>query len=294
MSDCIVPIKQALRRTADALQGKGINQHFICFDNESRDAAEMADVPMQRQFGTRIAAAFSRLEELLKLHGTPQHLDLVFVSDGEDTNCAAEMRGIPAPDCACRLLCVGVRSAFPTNLVMEHLFPKYGRGNDPCAAVVTPLEGGMEARWAFEQILGGLMETGMRRAPVLADFDEQTPNADLLEGAKRSFNACMHGWMFDRANDVEAGLRQCEDILRRVAGLCLYRVRQAKQAGHRLCILPSELLDGRREITPSAALAATHSLLSKVRECRNRGKHDAYLASLDQDARRNLAGFAAR
>lgn len=72
---------------------------------------------------------------------SPQ-LDLVFISDGEDSNmreCEERLAALKPPPCPSRLFSVGVRSGFPTTLVTDHLYPKFGRESDVSAPPVLPL-----------------------------------------------------------------------------------------------------------------------------------------------------------
>lgn len=53
--------------------------------------------------------------------------------------CKRQLDQLPAAKCRSRLFSVGVRSGFPTTLVTDHLYPKFGRDSDVSTPPVLPL-----------------------------------------------------------------------------------------------------------------------------------------------------------
>lgn len=53
--------------------------------------------------------------------------------------CQQSLAALKPPPCPSRLFSVGVRSDFPTSLVTDHLYPKFGRDSDVSAPPVLPL-----------------------------------------------------------------------------------------------------------------------------------------------------------
>jgi hypothetical protein len=90
---------------------------------------------------------------------------------------------MPLP-CHCRLFCVGVKAEFPTNLVSDHLYAKFGWGSDPSAPPVIPLESPSETQGVFRQLAGYLAEAKARPAPKEEDITEAMSAAELGWAAK--------------------------------------------------------------------------------------------------------------
>lgn len=103
----------------------------------------------------------------------------------------------------------------------------------------------------------------------------------------------MHACLFSKSASELAALRQCDAILRRILGLSLTAVASAKRSA-RQAALPSQLLRLCEDVTPLQALRLAQTLRGKVRECLDRVGRSALLAELDNDAKRQIAGFAGR
>lgn len=61
------------------------------------------------------------------------------------SECTRQLDQLPVPSCRSRLFSVGVRSGFPTTLVTDHLYLKFGRHSDLSTPPVIPLVSA--ARW---------------------------------------------------------------------------------------------------------------------------------------------------
>ncbi len=99
--------------------------------------------------------------------------------------CMRQLDAMAAPSCPSRFFSVGVRSCFPTSLVTDYLYPKFGRESDVSAPPVLPLESAEEAPWVFEQLQSHVNDLGPVQPPRLEDFNEDTPTEALYVGAKR-------------------------------------------------------------------------------------------------------------
>ena len=108
----------------------------------------------------------------------------------------------------------------------------------------------------------------------------------------QAYNACMHGCLFHKSSSELAALSQCDAILQRIAELSLKALTSAKRAGRR-SVLPSRLtIDC--GVTPLEALSMAKVLRAQVRLCLDRAQKDLLLSMLDNDAKRQIAGFAGR
>ena len=161
--------------------------YFIGFSNFVKQSHDIRDL-LHMRGSTRIAPAFECIHNLLDKYGQPGQIDIVFVSDGQDDcmpKCIASLSSLPAPPCRSRLFCVGVRSGFPTTLVTDHLYPKFGRDSDKSAPPVIPMESNEEAPWVFEQLATLLSTDKESPSPVYDDFTEAMTAQELCMGAKR-------------------------------------------------------------------------------------------------------------
>lgn len=186
MSDLILDVRRECEALAKTVGPRDVVQ-YIVFDDVAHAGVCLADLP-SRAGSTNIFSGFKKLHCLLKSCGTPRRLDVVFISDGEDQDmdqCKRDLDGLPAPRCPSRLFSVGVRSLFPTGLVTDHLYPKFGRQSDVSTPPVLPLESGAEAPWVFEQLGLFLNDAEPRPPPGLEDFTVDTPVEALHAGAKQ-------------------------------------------------------------------------------------------------------------
>jgi hypothetical protein len=160
--------------------------HFVSFAAYAMDAAS-PDGLTHVQGGTSIVPAFKLVRELLGKRGTPKQVDIVFISDGEDENmqaCQSELDRMPPLSCHCRLFCVGVKAQFPTNLVSDFLYAKFGWGSDLSAPAVIPLEGPSETQSVFRLLAGYLREPKGPPAPGAGDITDAMSAAELSWAAK--------------------------------------------------------------------------------------------------------------
>jgi hypothetical protein len=287
-------------------QSADILFHFIGFSNSIR---ESPDISALKYMGgsTCIAPAFQTVHRLLQIHGCPKQVDLLFISDGQDDNmrvCVETLSGMKPMPCRSRLFCVGVLSGFPTSLVTEDLYPKFGMDSDESAPPVIPLESIEEVDWVFEQLAGLLSTSSAPPPPKFEDFTEASTPQELCQGAKRAYNACMHGCLFGKRVAELQALKECSRILGRIYGLGVLLVRAAKLSGRsvdrRLQVLPSMLFARERQerddaaVSPNVAVKTAMELKAEVVECINHVERNAFLAQLDNDTKRRIAGFAGR
>lgn len=151
----------------------------------------------------------------------------------------------------------------------------------------------MEASWVFELLDSYIKDANPPPPPRLEDFSADSTPDQLFTGAQRAYNACMHACLFSKTSSELAALTQCDAILRRVLYLSLTAVASAKRSA-RQAALPSQLLRMCQEVSPLQALRLAQTLRAKVRECLDRVGRSALLAELDNDAKRQIAGFAGR
>lgn len=166
--------------------------HFIGFSDIIKQSRDILDLKHMRG-STCIAPAFECVSKLLVKHGQPGQIDVVFISDGVDDSmprCIQTLSQLPMPPCRSRLFCVGVRSGFPTSLVTDHLYPKFGRDSDVSAPPVIPLESNEEAPWVFEQLAVLLSTDKELPPPLYADFTDASTAQELCSGAKRVTDIC--------------------------------------------------------------------------------------------------------
>ena len=281
--------------------------HFIGFSHVVRESADISAL-RGMQGSTCIAPAFKTIHKLLFKHGVPRQVDVLFISDGQDDNmrlCVGTLSRLQNMPCRSRLFCVGVRAGFPTSLVTEDLYPKFGRSSDASTPPVIPLESIEEVDWVFEQLADFLSTDRAPPPPTLEDFTDASTPQELYQGAKRAYNACMHDCLFGkRVSEIQA-LTDCLRILQCIFDLALRLVRAAKLSGGslsmRLQVLPSMLFDREREarataavVSPSQAATTALELKGKVVECINNVERSKFLAQLDNDTKRRIAGFAGR
>ena len=280
--------------------------HFIGFSNDIRESADIYALHGMRG-STCIAPAFKTIHKLLFENGTPDQIDVLFISDGQDDNmrtCVESLSRLKEIPCRSRLFCVGVRAGFPTALVTEDLYPKFGKDSDPSAPPVIPLESIDEVDWVFEQLADLLSADKAPPPPKLEDFTDASTPEELCQGAKRAYNACMHGCLFGKRVAEMKALKDCSSILERIYGVAARQVRAAKLSGgtltKRLQVLPSMLFAREREaraaamVSPSVAAKTAMELRAKVQECINLVERNTFLAQLDNDTKRRIAGFAGR
>ena len=226
----------------------------------------------------------------------PPQLDVVFISDGEDTDmdeCKQELGRMKPPQCPSRLFSVGVRSGFPTTLVTDLLYPTFGQDSDASTPAVLPLEDAEEAEWVFEQLRAYVNDASPPPPPSVTDFTEESTMEELSIGAKRAYNACMFGCLFRKSSSDMVALRDCESILTHIAGLSLAALMSSKRAPTRPG-LPSRLMVLYGDTTPLDALTLARKLRAQVRQCLERAHKDILLSMLDNDTKRQIAGFASR
>lgn len=157
--------------------------HFVAFSAFAEHSAFIEDL-RNVGGGTSIASAFKLVLHLLGTKGTPAQVDVVFISDGEDSASKSLLDIMTPLPCHCRLFCVGVKAEFPTNLVSDHLYAKFGWGSDPSAPPVIPLESPSETQGVFRQLAGYLAEAKARPAPKEEDITEAMSAAELGWAAK--------------------------------------------------------------------------------------------------------------
>jgi len=157
--------------------------HFVAFAAFAEDSQHIEDL-RNVGGGTSIISAFKRVRQLLGTKGTPGQVDVVFISDGEDSASKSELDTMTPLPCHCRLFCVGVKAEFPTNLVSDHLYAKFGWGSDPSAPPVIPLESPSETQAVFRQLAGYLREAKAMPAPKEEDITEAMSAGELGWAAK--------------------------------------------------------------------------------------------------------------
>jgi hypothetical protein len=157
--------------------------HFVAFSSLAEHSAFIDDL-RNVSGGTSIASAFKLVRHLLGTKGTPGQVDVVFISDGEDSASKGQLDLMTPLSCHCRLFCVGVKAEFPTNLVSDHLYAKFGWGSDPSAPPVIPLESPSETQGVFRQLAGYLAEAKARPAPKEEDITVAMSAAELGWAAK--------------------------------------------------------------------------------------------------------------
>jgi hypothetical protein len=295
MATVIRGVRAECARLGDCLRAQGVAVHFIIFDDTSSHGTVLEDmVPLGN--GTRIAPPFELLLRLLRERGTPDQLDVVFVSDGEDLDmpqCVAALAALVPPECRRRLFSVGVGYSFPTTLVTDHLYPRFGAHTDVGIPPVIPMEGPFDTPGVFAQLQALLSTAREGPPPTLADFGSGMQPAALLTGARRVYNACMHACLFKKDAPETSALAACAEILARVEALCIEAVRAERAAPGGKRALPSQLL-ALDEPSAADALQQIQALRQQVRECIHRAEHSMLLSALDNNTKRNIAGFAGR
>ena len=303
MAGVIHSVRMECAAIGEALRAQGVPVHYIVFDDQSCEGPALEELRSQGN-GTLIAQAFELLLRLLAERGTPNQLDVVFVSDGESSRmplCISAIDAMQTPECLCRLLSVGVGCCFPTTLVTDHLYPKFGRDSDIATPPVIPMEERGDATGVFAYLLSLLATAQQSPPPRLEDLTADTPPVALLEGAHRAYNACMHACFFMRghcpidARAQQEALSACFKILSMSEGL--YALHQhrvpCRQEGKRRNALPSQLL-ALNEPSAAEAVQTIQALRRQVRECMHKAERDVLLSTLDNDTKRNIAGFAGR
>jgi hypothetical protein len=290
-------VRKECSRLGEALRAQDVAVHFIIFDDIASAGPELGKLT-SRGNRTRIALAFGLLTNLLRENGTPRQLDVVFVSDGEDTDmslCTTGVRAMEPPGCRCRLFSVGVGFSFPTTLVIDLLYPRFGLHSDPAIPPVIPMGCCDEAPGVFAQLLPLLSTARQPPPPTLGDFQVGggMQPVDLLGGARRVYNACMHGCLFKKDVSETAALAACAEILARVEALCIEAVKADRAAPRGKRVLPSQLM-ALDEMSAADALEAIQALRHQVKLCTSMVERHILLSSLDNDAKRNIAGFAGR
>jgi hypothetical protein len=204
MSSHVAPIKMQLASLVDRKAfGRDVATHFIAFSGYAQDAVDLGS--MQFTAGsTFIATGFERLNRLLAFHGTPKSLDIVFVSDGEDTDERRYLKsghvgsdtpillGLPPLPVESRIFTVSVGPDFPAKLAFETLFPKYGKRNDPTTAGTIPMDSPSDAEWAFKTLAEQVCCVQPRKIPTADDVREGMPLDELYDVALRGYNVCMN------------------------------------------------------------------------------------------------------
>ena len=276
--------------------GAHVRRHFITFTTVAADAPELSQLP-NTGGGTTISSAFVRLTELLARHGTPKHLDIVFVSDGEDERCFEEVSALPAPRAESRIFCVGVGPGFPSNFAFRVLVRKYGRGNHLTTPSVIPLETAAEALSAFEALGREVRRVVPAPAPRLADIGPPMSFEELEEAARSAFTACVNSvFVCLGGPDAETGkaerltvTREALAIMQRLRLIGVATVQLDKRAGR-----PRVLVISRASgclATPRSAMEAIEQLTGKLKAVLDQVEREAILS---QDEKRNLVGFAVR
>ena len=296
MAGVIGGVRRECSRFGDALRAQGVAVHFIIFDDLPSDGGTLERL-IPRGNGTRIALAFKLLLHLLRTNGTPGQLDVVFVSDGEDMHmplCETTVAAMEPPACRCRLFSVGVGRSFPTTLVTDHLYPKFGRESDVATPPVIPMETPDDTAAVFAQLQSLLATAQQGPPPRLEDFASGMQPADLLSGAHGAYNACMHSCLFRKDAPERGALTACAEILVRIEALCVEAVRAKRVMPREKRSLPSQLLLALGEPSAADALRTIQALRQQVKECTNKADRHILLSTLDNDAKRNIAGFAGR
>lgn len=114
----------------------------------------------------------------------------------------------------------------------------------------------------------------------------------------------MHNCLFSKKVAELQGLRECSQILCIIYSIAVLHVKEEKRAGRasdvRMHVLPSVLFAREAEkkalslVSYSQAVSTAAGLRSKVSECIHKVEHNGFLSGLDNDAKRNIAGFAGR
>jgi hypothetical protein len=176
-------IHQACQDLENAIWPPRTACHFVAFAAFAEHSAFIDDL-RNVSGGTSICSAFKLVRQLLGERGTPRQVDVVFISDGEDSASKPEIDKMPPLACHCRLFCVGVKAEFPTNLVSDHLYTKFGWGSDDSVPPVIPLEIPSETQSVFRQLAGYLGEAKARPAPKEEDITDAMSAAELGWAAK--------------------------------------------------------------------------------------------------------------
>lgn len=185
-------VRDACRRMKTSLQRSEIFTYFIAFSNEV-DHGENLDFLRHINGGTSISAAFDLLAQLVAANRRLQSIDVVFVSDGEDndrTKCNELLKRMHVRDLVTRLFCVGIFKSFPSELVMNYLYPVWGKNTDKCLSPIVPLDRYEDTAGVFEQIEICLRTVDAVPVPVDSDFDPSRDCESLLKSCQHVSMIC--------------------------------------------------------------------------------------------------------
>lgn len=179
-------VRNACRRIKTSLQRSDIFCYFIAFSNEV-DHGESLELLQHINGGTSIGAAFDLLAQLVSANRSLRSIDVVFVSDGEDndrTKCNEILKRMHIRDLITRLFCVGIFKSFPSELVMNYLYPVWGKNTDKCLSPIVPLDKHEDVAGVFEQIEICLRTVDAVPVPVDSDFDSARDCESLLKSCQ--------------------------------------------------------------------------------------------------------------
>ena len=291
MDPVITTVRSSIAAVAKDGFGVGIPVHYIVFDAYAGDSNNLDNLP-SRSGSTDIAVAFVHLYKLIAKNGLPRRLDLVFVSDGEDAGAAKKLAMfIPLPDDT-RFYSVGVGDQFPFDVVFGVMLARFGKGNDPAATPVFPLDRGEDALCIFKDVVEELLREAVLPPPSLLVVSDKTSSKDaIFREVVRAYNRCMHSYFVgvtsveDRREERDAALEECSAFIAEAAETLREMARGVKRSTTR----PRVVDDADR--SPHDLLVRIISFNSRVKKLR---ELLAIGQEMDQNAKRLIAGLAGR
>jgi len=289
------PVNATVRSSIAAVAkdglGVGIPVHYIVFDAYAGDSDNLDNLP-SRSGSTDIAVAFVHLYKLIAKNGLPRRLDIVFVSDGEDAGAAKKLAMfIPLPDNT-GFYSVGVGDKFPFDVVFGVMLDRFGKGNDPAATPVFPLDRGEDALCIFKDVVEELLREAPLPPPSLAVVSDKTSSKDaIFREVVRAYNRCMHSYFVgvnsveDRREERDAALDECSAFISEAAETLREMARGVKRSTTR----PRMMDDADR--SPHDLMVRIVSFNSRVKKLR---ELLAIGQEMDQNAKRLIAGLAGR
>jgi hypothetical protein len=286
-------VRAGAKAAGAACAAAGMPVHYVVFDDSAGDGASLDGLPSHHG-GTDIACAFHHLNALLLRHGTPKQLNVVFVSDGEDSRAAERMAAFAPLGPETRFLTVGVKEDFPFNLVFQILLPVFGRGNNKTMPPVFPLDVSDDAAWIFEEVVKEIFREGDGAPPSMEPFRGQAePSLDLInKEAIKAYNVCMQAVFVGMVDGEQTPAQLADkydalDACARFMGEAMLVVRD--RARH--CKFVGVRAEVRSKQTITQILLALVRFNDRVKKIRENLQLNIIM---DQNFKRTTAGLAGR
>lgn len=294
MSGVVAPIRSAIQAASQVLIGAGIAVHYIVFNDASGDSPLLENLPYGGGH-TCISSAFVHLNRLIARNGLPKRLDIVFVSDGEDSIAMTCLPMFdPYPDNT-RVFTVGVGQDFPFDVVFGVMLPRFGRGNDPFCTLVFPLDKGSDADWIFGEVAADILRTDPLSPPSLAVVSDKASSAEAIyREVVKAYNRCMHGYFVgvvsvgERMEERNAALNACSEFLLAASGVLRVHVREVKRSTEPKPKMGAGIVAPK---CPHDVLRLVIAFNAKVKQLRS---SLLIKDAMDQNTKRLVAGLAGR